>query len=583
MNVSIRRREDGSEVKFSDSLHPLLQRIYRQRDISHADELVLSLDKLLPPDSMKGLDQAIELLWNLLRDQGRVLIVSDFDADGATSCALVVSALRSFGFSHVDYIVPNRFDYGYGLTSDIVALASTRSPGLIITVDNGISSVEGVAAAQAAGIKVLVTDHHLPGSVVPSADAIVNPNQTGCEFPSKALAGVGVAFYLMLAFRRWLREAGWFEKKGLAEPVLADLLDLVALGTVADVVPLDYNNRILVNEGLKRMRAGRVRPGILALLQVSGRNVRTLLSSDLGFAVGPRLNAAGRLDDMATGIECLLAQDADAAYELARLLDSLNKDRKLIESDMREQAFAALDRVKLDENEVAAGICVYDCDWHQGVVGILASRIKDRYHRPVIAFADANGTQNNEPAELKGSARSIPGFHIRDALEAISTQHPGLLTRFGGHAMAAGLSLQHSRLEQFTRCFEQEAARRLSADQLQAKIVTDGEIEAVHLTLATAREVLSAGPWGQGFPEPVFDGIFTVTDQRLVGGKHLKLVVSPEGLRLDIEAIAFNIDLALWPCDAEQVHLVYRLDINEYRGHSKLQLMVEHITLAVTV
>ena len=556
-------------------MHPLLKRVYSQRNINDVEELELGLEKLIPPEQFKGINEAVQLLIDALQRQQRVLIVADFDADGATSCVVALKALRQFGFQHTDYIVPNRFDYGYGLTSEIVELAKTRNPDLIITVDNGISSIEGVAAAKSAGIKTLITDHHLPGASAPDADAIVNPNQHGCNFPSKSIAGVGVIFYVMLALRAKLREMKWFEENSTAEPKLADLLDLLALGTVADVVALDRNNRILVSEGLRRIRAGRTRPGITSLLEIAGRSSARLTASDLGFSVGPRLNAAGRLDDMSTGIECLLTDHEDTAYKLALQLDGMNKDRKQIEGDMREQAFKFLQEFSLEESDLPAALCIYDSRWHQGVVGILASRVKEKFNRPVIAFADANDSGN----EIKGSARSIKGFHIRDALDAVASSNPGMISKFGGHAMAAGLSLEKDKLQDFTEAFQKQAAVLLNEELLQTQILSDGEIEQSEFSMETAAALIKAGPWGQEFPEPVFDGKFKVIQQRRVGENHLKLVLAPElAPQQAIDAIAFNIDKQDWPAaEMTDIEIAYRLDINEFRGNQTLQLMVEHI------
>ncbi len=555
-------------------MHPLLQRVYRQRGLTGEQELDLALANLIPPHELLGMATAVDLLVAALDHQRRVLIVSDFDADGATSCALAVSALQDFGFRHVDYIVPNRFDFGYGLTPKIVdELAKGKEPDLIITVDNGISSVAGVQAAKQIGSQVLITDHHLAPETLPEADAIVNPNQQGCSFKSKAIAGVGVIFYVMLALRGRLRELGRFES-GLSEPNMAALLDLIALGTIADVVPLDHNNRILVAEGLRRIRAGKARPGIQALLQVAGKNTAALTASDLAFGVGPRLNAAGRLDDMTTGIECLLSEHADTAYQLALQLDSMNQDRKQIEADMRQQAFESLAEFEFNESDLPNSFCLFDQRWHQGVVGILASRIKEKYHRPVIAFAAVEGGE-----ELKGSARSIGGFHIRDALDAVATKNPGLITKFGGHAMAAGLSLAPDKLTAFQSAFEAEARLRLSRSQLQAVIESDGEVAANHLTLETAQLIQAAGPWGQAFPEPQFDGRFLLREQRRLGGKHLKMVLSPESEPGKIvDAIAFNVPEESWPdSHATRIELVFRLVVNDFRDSLNLQLMVEKI------
>jgi single-stranded-DNA-specific exonuclease len=568
---------ESSGLAFSDSLPALVRRIYAQRALTDAAELELTLARLIDPDALKGMPAAVELLEEALESAQRLLIVADFDADGATSCALAMTALRAFGCAHVDYIVPNRFEYGYGLTPEIVELAQAKTPDLIITVDNGISSIDGVAAANAAGIKTLVTDHHLPGKELPAAAAIVNPNQPGCEFASKSIAGVGVIFYVMLALRRRLRASGWFERKGIAEPNLAELLDLVALGTVADVVALDHNNRILVSEGIRRIRAGRARPGILSLLTLAKRNFATLAASDLGFAVGPRLNAAGRLDDMSTGIECLLTLSEREASALALQLDGMNKDRRDIEAGMREQAFELVDKMPLEDDALPAALSLFDPEWHQGVVGIVASRIKERCHRPVIAFALAESS--NPESELKGSARSIPGFHIRDALDAVATRNPGLISKFGGHAMAAGLSLSRENFDRFAAEFAAEAARVLSPELLQATIVSDGELAASELTLANAAALADAGPWGQAFPEPSFHGRFHLVQQRRLGENHLKMVLSPLGdPQTVIDAIAFGVSAEDWPApEAREIELAYRLSINEFRGNTTLQLMVEHL------
>ena len=576
MPIQLITRTPGDLV-LPESLPPLVRRIYSQRPLAALTELELTLSQLIPPARLKGIDAAVGLLEAALKEGERLLIVADFDADGATSCALALTVLRAFGCAHVDYIVPNRFEYGYGLTPEIVELAKGKNPDLIITVDNGISSIEGIESARAAGIKTLVTDHHLPGRELPAADAIVNPNQPGCEFPSKSIAGVGVIFYVMLALRSRLRDNGWFSSKGIPEPNLAEQLDLVALGTVADVVALDHNNRILVSEGIKRIRAGRARPGILSLLILAKRNFSTLAASDLGFAVGPRLNAAGRLDDMSTGIECLLTQSEHEAHEYALELDGMNKDRRDIEAGMREQAFALVDQLAFDADDLPAGLSLFDERWHQGVVGIVASRIKERCHRPVIAFALADA--DDPESELKGSARSIPGFHIRDALDAVAAANPGLVTKFGGHAMAAGLSLSRANFDAFAQAFAAEATRVLSPELLQATIVSDGELSAEELTLGCAADLAAAGPWGQAFPEPTFHGRFKLQQQRRLGENHLKMVLSPlgdDGFLVD--AIAFGVSEADWPASsATEIELAYRLNINEFRGARTLQLMVEHL------
>ena len=554
-----------------DDIHPVLKRVYAARNISGADELDNSLTRLHSPAVLKGLSQAVDLLVAALQKQERILVVGDFDADGATSSALMVAALREMGAESVDYLVPNRFEFGYGLTPEIVKVASAKAPDLIITVDNGISSLSGVAAARQQGIRVLVTDHHLPGSELPRADAIVNPNQPGDTFPSKNLAGVGVAFYLLMALRGRLRESGWFEHGEREQPNLADFLDLVALGTVADLVPLDHNNRVLVQQGLQRIRAGRCRPGISALLEVAGRNASRLVAADFGFAVGPRLNAAGRLDDMSLGIDCLLSANPARARQLAEQLDALNRERREIEADMKTQALEHVRQLHFDADQLPLGLCLYNADWHQGVIGILAARIKERFHRPVIAFA-ASGA-----GEIKGSARSIPGLHIRDTLDAIAARHPEVLQKFGGHAMAAGLSLAESQLPVFEAAFQAELKDRLNEESLTGVLESDGALDAGEFSLELAELLRSAGPWGQGFPEPLFDGGFTVVNQRVVGEHHLKLSVRPDGGRQVLDAIAFNQAAEHQLEKGQHVRLAYRLDSNEYRGLLGLQLIVEMI------
>ena len=572
MERVIRRRnpEAGAELAGVD-LHPLLARVYGGRGIRSADELDLALERLLPPDYLLHVDRAASLLADALAEQRHMLIIGDFDADGATSTALAVSALREFGAKHVNYLVPNRFEYGYGLTPEIVALAARENPDLIITVDNGISSLEGVIAAREAGIATLITDHHLAGRELPAADVIVNPNQPGCNFPSKNLAGVGVIFYVMLSLRAELRRRGWFAHR--EEPNLGRYLDLVALGTVADVVPLDHNNRIMVAAGLARLRAGQGRTGIRALLEVAARPCRNLVASDLGFALGPRINAAGRLDDMSIGIECLLSEDPGQARRLAATLEQLNRDRRTIEKGMQEEAVALLATLDIGGDvDPPVAMTLYQGGWHQGVIGILASRIKDRPHRPTIAFADGDAGQ------IKGSARSIQGIHIRDILDAVATRHPGLIHKFGGHAMAAGLTIGRDHYPQFARAFVEEVGRHAEDVHLQAVIESDGELDPEDFQLELATALRFAGPWGQHFPEPVFDGHFHVVSQRLVGEKHLKLVLSPPGGGQLLDAIAFNIDLDRWPDErVGEVELAYRLDVNEFRGQRSVQLMVEHI------
>ena len=554
------------------NLPPLLTRLYAARGVRSAEELDKGLARLIPYQRLKGMEAAVELLVQALQRRSRILIVGDFDADGATASAVGVLGLRMLGAAHVDYLVPNRFEFGYGLTPEIVAVACERRPDLLITVDNGISSVEGVAAARAAGMQVLVTDHHLPGPELPAADAIVNPNQPGCEFPSKALAGVGVMFYVLLALRARLRELGWFASRGepAPGPNLAELLDLVALGSVADVVPLDANNRILVSQGLARIRKGFARPGLKAVLEVAGKQAARISSSDLGFILGPRLNAAGRLDDMSLGIECLLCEDEALARDMAVQLDQLNQDRKAIEQGMQREALAQLKDLPLDD--MPFGLCLFEADWHQGVIGILASRLKERYHRPTIAFADAGD------GVLKGSARSIPGFHIRDALDAVAARHPGLISKFGGHAMAAGLSLPQAHFGAFSAAFDAEVRRQLCVEDLTGRLLCDGQLGAEEFHLELARALRHAGPWGQHFPEPLFHGVFQLVQQRLVGERHLKMTVKSECGSVQLDAIAFNIDRELWPNpQVRWAELAYRLDLNEFRGQESVQLLVTHL------
>lgn len=571
----IRRRQPASDSPLlSNCPHPLLARIYRNRGIRSEAELELELARLEAPTRFAGMAAAQALLADVVMAGEPILIIGDFDADGATSSALAVLALRAMG-ADADFLVPNRFEYGYGLTPEIVAVAQLRRPRLLVTVDNGISSIEGVAAARDLGMQVLITDHHLPGEQLPLADAIVNPNQPGCDFPSKHLAGVGVIFYVLTALRSELRQRGWFDASGRPEPRLADYLDLVALGTVADVVPLDHCNRILVQQGLARIRAGRTRPGILALLEVARRDPSRAVASDLSFMVGPRLNAAGRLDDISIGIQCLLTEDPAEARELAAELDTLNRDRRSIEQSMQREALASLDALTFAEGEeLPWGLCLYRPDWHQGVIGILASRIKDRYHRPVIAFADA------EENTIKGSARSIPGLHIRDALDTVAARHPQLLSKFGGHAMAAGMSLQRTHFEAFTKAFDSVVRELLDESDLTAVLWSDGELGAEELELEAATHLREAGPWGQNFPEPLFDGIFRIVQQRAIGdGRHLKLVLAPDQApeRL-LDAVAFNIDATRWPNPAvEQLRAAYRLDVNVWRGRASVQLLLEYL------
>ena len=572
MRRAIRRRSARADAAFAPGISPLLARLYAARGVADTRELEQGLAQLLPP-ALLGLEQAATRLADALARDERILIVGDYDADGATSTALGLLALRAMGCTYADFLVPNRFEHGYGLGPEIVAVAAGLQPRLIITVDNGIASHAGVAAPAAHRIDLLVTDHHQPRDTLPAACAIVNPNQPGCAFPSKSLAGVGVVFYLMGALRARLRTEGWFAARGLAEPNLGELLDLVALGTVADVVPLDANNRILVRQGLQRIRAGRGRPGVRALLELAGRNPARVVSADLGFAVGPRINAAGRLDDIGLGIRCLLEEEPARAREMAAELDAWNRERRGIEGGMQQEALRLMEQCAIAEDALPWGPCLYHPDWHQGVVGLVASRIKEKHHRPVIAFAPGGA------GELKGSARSIRGFHIRDAIAAVAAAAPGLVERFGGHAMAAGLTLAAERFEEFARAFDAEVRRHLDASDLESVLESDGELEAEEFSLAQAEELREAGPWGQHFPEPVFDGEFWLRSQRLLGGKHLKLVVSPVAApKLELDAIAFNVDAARWPDPRlARARLAYRLDVNEYRGNRNVQLLVEEL------
>lgn len=564
----LKRRQPLADVQLSAQLPPLLCQLYLQRGISDEAQLERGANHLLPPTGLTGLQQAVERLHQAMRDNLHIMVVGDFDADGATSTALSVLALREMGAQKVDYLVPNRFEQGYGLSPEVVELAHARQAQLIFTVDNGISSISGVERAKELGIPVIITDHHLPGEQLPDAAAIINPNLQDATFPSKHLAGVGVAFYVMLALRAYLRTQQWFSG---TVPNLADLLDLVALGTVADVVPLDANNRILVWQGLQRIRAGKCRPGIQALLEVGQRQASRLTASDLGFALGPRLNAAGRLDDMSHGVELLLTPRHEQARMLAVELDALNQTRKEIEQGMQQEALVICEQLEKQQH-LPTGLAFYHPDWHQGVVGIVASRLKERFHRPVIAFAPAG------EGMLKGSGRSIAGLHLRDVLERLDTLHPGLIIKFGGHAMAAGLSLQAEDFPRFRDCFARLVDEWIDQDSLKGIIWSDGELSGAQLTLETAEMIRNAGPWGQAFPEPLFDGEFKLLQQRLVGQKHLKLLLEPLAGGPLIDAIAFNIDTRQWPDPSVQrATLAYKLDVNEYRGQRSAQLLVEYI------
>ena len=560
----IRPLPDASVVDGLGGVDPVLSRLFASRGVRDPLELDYSLARLAPVSTLPGIDNAVALL--LAHREQRIIVIGDFDADGATSTALVLRCLRQFGFADVQYLVPNRFEYGYGLSPEIVAVAAQREPALLVTVDNGVSSIAGVRAAQARGIRVLVTDHHLPGKELPAPEAMVNPNLPGNQFASPHLAGVGVAFYVMAALGRALQDQGIVAD---AARIPARYLDLVALGTVADVVPLDHNNRILVRQGLERIRAGKSVAGIRALFAQAGRSTGRAVSADLGFVVGPRLNAAGRLEDMSVGIECLLTDDEPAAQALAATLDEINRERRHLEASMQREAFAYVDA--LDASSFPACICLHEPHWHQGIVGLIAARVRERCDRPVFAFA-ADGQDS-----LKGSARSVPGVHVRDLLEAVASAQPGLIDKFGGHAMAAGLNLPRGSLQEFAQLAVQKMHELYPDADFSGTVVTDGALPTTSINLAFARMLRDAGPWGAGFPEPLFTGDFSIAEQRTVGDRHLKLRVSPAGGGNALDAIAFNQAGPAW---RGIVTLTYRLDVNEFRGIEAPQLVVEQICAA---
>ncbi|MCW8109429.1 single-stranded-DNA-specific exonuclease RecJ [Alteromonas ponticola] len=570
MSLSVVRRV--SERKpLSASLHPVIDRVYRNRNVSSIDELEVGLKALAHFNLLKGIDDATSLLSAAFKNQKKVTIVGDFDADGATSTAVCMLALRDMGLENIDYLVPNRFDFGYGLSEPLVELAAQQGTQVILTVDSGIACHAGVAKANQLGIEVVITDHHLPGDSLPNAAAIVNPNQPGCAFPSKSLAGVGVAFYLMLALRARLADDEWFNGQGITPPNLAALLDIVAVGTVADVVTLDSNNRILVHQGLQRIRSGHCREGIKALVEVANRQLKILNASDLGFVVAPRLNAAGRLDDMGLGIECLLCTDATTARIAAARLDELNHERKAIEQSMRQDAEKIVASFSLNEQIQKDALVIFQEDFHQGVIGIVAGRIKEQFALPTIAFA------RQDEETLKGSARSVNGFHIRDVLEEVSSRYPNLISKFGGHAMAAGLSLPSKHLSAFTEAFQAVARPYIAALPKKDSIYSDGELSDNDFDLLFAHELNQAGPFGQGFEAPRFDGIFDLVAQRLVGQKHLKFTIRLSSGR-EVDGIAFNIDSQVWPDNkVTKIQLVYQLDINVFRNQETVQLLAEHI------
>lgn len=578
-------RQEISNKNLSDlqPLPPLLQHIYAIRGITNLKELDYNLKNLLPFDSLLGIDRATKCLFESLCKQQNILIIGDFDVDGATSTTLALCALKLFGFKNVSYLIPNRFEFGYGLSPEIVKIAAAKNPkkpDLIITVDNGISSFSGVELANELGINVLITDHHLasPNQPLPNAIAIVNPNQPNDNFPSKNLAGVGVIFYVMLALRSHLRAIKWFETNKISEPNMAQFLDLVALGTVADVVLLDHNNRLLVNAGLERIKSGNCRLAIKALLAAANKDYERIHAGDLGYIIAPRLNAAGRLDDMSLGIECLLGETKDLSKirTIASSLNALNNERREIENTMQKQALNVLDKLQFNDTELPLGLCLYDDSWHQGVIGILASRLKDRFHRPTIAFAISDNQD-----EIKGSARSISGLHIRDVLDNIAANHPQLIIKFGGHAMAAGLTIKRDNYFLFKSIFETEINKHVSINTLQQCIYTDGDLLPEYFNIETADLLQKSGPWGQGFPEPIFDGYFEILDQHLVGKKHLKMILREVNSATEINAIYFNIDLNEWPnYRCKNIHAAFRLDVNEYNGRKSLQLLIEHLALA---
>ena len=575
------RRREISPADDSLKVFPLkIQQILASRGVKNINELDYTLAGLLPPSGLKNIDKAASFIFDAIRSQQSILIVGDFDCDGATSSTVMMKSLKMLGAKRVNFLVPDRFKFGYGLSVKLVEHAATLSPDLIVTVDNGIANIEGVAKANELNIPVIITDHHLAAEELPDALAIVNPNQPGDQFASKNLAGVGVAFYLMLVLRSLMREAGWFNLQGIEEPNLATLLDIVALGTVADVVVLDKNNRVLVEQGLKRIRGGHSCAGIRAILQVANKDFSQCQASDIGFAVGPRLNAAGRLDDMSVGIDCLMADSLEQALPIAARLDQLNRSRKNIENEMLEQANLDLSsyleqaELSIDKEKRPVTMCLFDPEWHQGVIGILASRVKDKINRPTIVFA--RDDDSIDPS-IKGSARSVKGVHIRDALALLDSKHPGLIEKFGGHAMAAGLSIKQKNFKKFAEFFHQCVELQLQGDLIKDEILTDGGLEVHELSMEFAHELRKIGPWGQGFLEPVFDDKFEVIKSRIVGGEHLKLVVKKGNLCLD--GIFFRCPEKLQAQEGDCVHLVYKLDINEFRGNRTVQLMIEQLEM----
>ncbi|MCV6636745.1 single-stranded-DNA-specific exonuclease RecJ [Candidatus Albibeggiatoa sp. nov. NOAA] len=573
------RHTDTEQHQLPSHLHPVTQRVLASRQIQQAQDLDYSLKHLLPYHSLTGIQQTVNLLYEALYYQHKILIVADYDADGATSCALAVKALQAMGAKNVSFLVPNREIHGYGLSPDIVELAQPQQPDLLITVDNGIVSFRGVEAAQQCGMKVLITDHHMPADSLPNANAIVNPNQPQDSFDSKNLAGVGVIFYVMSALRSFLRQHHWFEYHQIPEFNPTSVLDLVALGTVADVVVLDKNNRILVEQGLRRIRADQCSVGIRALVKASACNQAQISTSDLGFRVAPRLNAAGRMDDMTYGINCLLCEDDETAKQYAENLSHFNEERRYVESEMELEAADKL--AELSQQDLPYGLCLLEPHWHQGVIGLLASRIKDKFNRPTIVFTSAVND------ELRGSARSVRGVHIKDVLERIAAQYPDMLSKFGGHAMAAGLSMPSQYYEQFSQAFDTEVRQLLTEDDLLGEVYSDGELQALDFTLTLAEQLRHVVPWGQGCVEPLFDGEFQVQEWFVLKEKHLKMTVSPiTDSSVELEAIVFNIskkgiEIKDWAhsADTKKLHLVYKLDVNQFRGKKRLQLLIEEIEI----
>ena len=571
-NKKIVHREVPDNINLPDLIHPVLKRVYASRNIKSSKDLDYSLSSLIPFEQLSGINDAVILLQEMLEQKKRMLIIADFDADGATSCALAIRGLTAMGAKDVIYVVPNRFEHGYGLSPEIVDVALDYDPDLIITVDNGISSICGVEYARKNGVKVLITDHHLPAKELPNADVIINPQLANDKFPSKNLAGVGVIFYILLALRAKLKQEYWFENNNIDYPNLANFLDLVALGTIADLVPLDKNNRTMVAHGLKLIKNNKSKPGIYALLNQAGRQLSKLTSSDLSFAVAPRLNAAGRLTDMSLGIECLLTDDEDDAIKIAGKLNRLNIERRKIQDNMQEEALAELEKYLQDTSgEIPYGICIYNKDWHQGVVGILASKIKEKFNRPAIVFAKEN------EGVLKGSARSIAGLHIKDVFDEIATLHPELIITFGGHAMAAGLTIKESEYSNFSNIFNKYANQYISSDRLEDEYLTDGELSDEDFTVPLAQAIQDAGPWGQSFPEPTFAGQFKILDKRVVGENHLKLKLQSRDNSATLDAIAFNMTDTNWPPETQQIVSTYRLGINDFQGNTQVQLFLEHI------